>query len=175
VTAQVACRIDALNGEAGQILHRFPPGAPHRGGPPSQLKQILARIVARVSVWCQEKMLQDIGVPLQNSKMLWKCTGPASCYVDAGLRPGAPLRPVCRGASAVLKSSRPIRPCPTVVLSWGVRAFGGTTTAVVWLAALRPASLFRDCFQRRGASSRSRLPAIRRGALSRDPVPAACR
>jgi hypothetical protein len=138
-------------------------------------KQILARIVARASVWCQEKTPQDIGVALQNSKMLWKCIGSASCYADAGLRPDAPFRPVCRGASAVLKVVGRFARVGLVVLYCGVRTFGRTTTAVVWLAALRPASLFPDYFQRWGASALSRLPAIRRGVPSRDPVPAACR
>jgi hypothetical protein len=142
---------------------------------PSELKQMLARIVARVSVWCQEKTPQDIGVPLQNSKMLWKFTGPASSYVDPGLRPDAPLRPACRGASAVLRVVGRFARAGRSSFVGGVRTFRGTTTAVVWLAALRPASLSRDYFQRRGASALSRLPAIRRGVPSRDPVPVACR
>ena len=49
VTAQVACRIDALNGEAGQILHRFPPRPRPWRGPPSQLKTNVGALLSVVS------------------------------------------------------------------------------------------------------------------------------
>jgi hypothetical protein len=61
VAAQVASGIDALNGEAGQILHNFlPPAAPHGGNSrpapfPTEKIATLGRIVLRLTCGVKRK------------------------------------------------------------------------------------------------------------------------
>jgi hypothetical protein len=74
VTAGVAGRIDALNGEAGQVLHSiFPQEASLLASrrrrfaklPCQPQKDKGWRIVRAGDMWCQEKTLQDMGVVLR--------------------------------------------------------------------------------------------------------------
>jgi len=180
VPAQVACWIDALNGETGQILHRLPPPAAlHRASAFPTEEQNLGANCGAGQLWCQDKTPQDIGVPLQNPKKVWKCTRPRP--VAYGLMQVPALH---RARSAVAQSAcfkKPLADAPTgLVVVYCVESFGGTKTAEVQLAvlrlvALRPVSRIRDYFPRQGAAALSRPPAIRRGGPSRDPAPAACR
>jgi hypothetical protein len=69
VAAQIALRIDALNGEPGQILHNLSPpaalcGCETANKTPFQPKRNVGANCGSADLWCQEKMPQDIGVPL---------------------------------------------------------------------------------------------------------------
>lgn len=91
MAAEIALRIDALNGEAGQVLHNFFPqrrlaARKVTSDAASPEKQNVDANCGAGFLWCQDKMLLDVGVLLRGCGNWLDFANPSRACPLAGLR-----------------------------------------------------------------------------------------